>query len=269
MSGPLARVLGLNARNREIMAGSSARSRRRVTDKVATKQVLLAAGLPVPPTIAVITHRRDIRPDHLVRSDGTCLKPANGSRGQGIRLLRPGAATSGPAWDVVVDHAERVLAGEFSRRNRDHLLVEPLLEPDPDLRPVAPDGLPDLRVIVRSGRPIAAMLRLPTAESDGRANLHAGGIGAAVDLHSGRLVAAARRRRPLTHHPDTGAAIVGRVVRDIAAAGDLAVRAASRCSLGLAGIDIVDDHRLGLLVLEVNAWPGLEIQNVTGIGLAA
>lgn len=34
-------------------------------------------------------------------------------------------------------------------------------------------GLPDIRVIVYNMVPVMAMLRVPTAESDGKANLHA------------------------------------------------------------------------------------------------
>ena len=38
-------------------------------------------------------------------------------------------------------------------------------------------GLPDIRVIVYNMVPVMAMLRVPTAESDGKANLHAGACG--------------------------------------------------------------------------------------------
>ena len=50
----------------------------------------------------------------------------------------------------------------------------------PAFEPVAFQGIPDVRVILYRGEPAMAMLRLPTKESGGRANLHQGGIGAGV-----------------------------------------------------------------------------------------
>jgi hypothetical protein len=48
--------------------------------------------------------------------------------------------------------------------------------------------------------------------------------------------------------------------------------AASSCSEatgpGHLGADLVIDEKLGPLVMEVNARPGLQVQNVSGVGLA-
>ncbi len=44
-------------------------------------------------------------------------------------------------------------------------------------------------------------------------------------------------------------------------------RAARAVPLGYLGVDVVLDREAGPLVLEINARPGLEIQNVTGQGL--
>src|SRR5262249_15683519 len=54
-----------------------------------------------------------------------------------------------------------------------------------------------------------AMLRLPTQESNGRANLHQGGIGTGVDLDTGVTNHAVQRNRFVARHPDTGSALVG------------------------------------------------------------
>ncbi|HBZ98517.1 MAG TPA: alpha-L-glutamate ligase-like protein, partial [Pseudomonas sp.] len=40
--------------------------------------------------------------------------------------------------------------------------------------------VPDIRIIVLMGYPIMAMLRLPTRQSGGKANLHQGAIGVGV-----------------------------------------------------------------------------------------
>ena len=84
-------------------------------------------------------------------------------------------------------------------------MIEPLLVSDRVLARLAPSGLPDIRVIVDAGRPLMAMLRMPTIESGGRGNLHQGGIGAALDLRSGRVRHAVAAGRPIDAHPDTGA----------------------------------------------------------------
>ena len=63
--------------------------------------------------------------------------------------------------------------------------------------------MPDVRVVVYRGVPVMAMIRLPTRASDGKANLNLGGVGAGIDIASGRTIGAVCRNRPLRHHPDT------------------------------------------------------------------
>ncbi len=48
---------------------------------------------------------------------------------------------------------------------------------------------------------------------------------------------------------------------------DVARRAAAAVPLGYLGCDVVVDEHRGPLILEINARPGLEIQNVHGYGL--
>ena len=71
----------------------------------------------------------------------------------------------------------------------------------------------------------------------------------------------------LTRHPESNQRLTGHQVPLFAEAVRIAIATAMCAPLGYVGIDIVIDAFLGPLVLEINARPGLEIQNVTGIGL--
>ena len=115
--------------------------------------------------------------------------------------------------------------------------------------------------------PAMAMLRLPTKESNGRANLHQGGIGTGVDLASGLTHHAVQRNRFVSIHPDTGMPVVGMRVphwREILA---MSRRVAEAVGLGYIGVDVVVDSEQGPLLLEGNARPGLAIQIANGRGL--
>src|SRR5438552_4406436 len=132
---------------------------------------------------------------------------------------------------------------------------------------IAYKGIPDIRVILYRQRPAMAMLRLPTKASGGRANLHQGGIGAGVDLDTGRTHRAVQRNRLIEEHPDTGASLLGVHVprwREVLTMGR---RVAEAVELGYLGVDIVVDATQGPMLLEANARPGLAIQIANGRGL--
>ena len=131
-----------------------------------------------------------------------------------------------------------------------------------------PDGLCDLRVITLHAVPTLAMVRVPTQRSGGRANLHQGGLGLAVDLESGTVSRAFHEGASIEVHPDTGEALVGLQLPHWSEVLDVAERAAGAVPLGYLGVDIAVDVDAGPLVIEINARPGLEIQNVHGVGLA-
>src|SRR5262249_50350900 len=115
--------------------------------------------------------------------------------------------------------------------------------------------------------PAMAMLRLPTRASNGRANLHQGGIGAGVDLDTGRTNHAVARNRFVERHPDTGVSVLGMQVPCWDAVLSMSVRGAEAVGLGYIGVDIVVDAHEGPMLLEANARPGLAIQIANGRGL--
>jgi alpha-L-glutamate ligase-like protein len=149
----------------------------------------------------------------------------------------------------------------------DRAIIQQRIRLHPAFEGIAYKGIPDVRVVLYRNEPAMAMLRLPTRASNGRANLHQGGIGAGIDLDSGQTFHAVQRDRFVEVHPDTGRPVIGRRVpgwRDVL---DMAGRVAAAVGLGYIGVDIVVDADEGPMLLEANARPGLAIQSANGRGL--
>ena len=128
-------------------------------------------------------------------------------------------------------------------------------------------GIPDVRVILYRNEPAMAMLRLPTKASNGRANLHQGGIGTGIDLDTGVTHHAVQRNRFIDRHPDTGRPVVGMRVPYWDDVLDMSRAWREAVGLGYIGVDLVVDEESGPMLLEANARPGLAIQIANGRGL--
>jgi alpha-L-glutamate ligase-like protein len=122
-------------------------------------------------------------------------------------------------------------------------------------------------VIVYRGFPIMSMVRLPTRQSHGKANLHQGAVGAGIDLATGVTLDGVVGTQVVTHHPDTAHAIAGLQIPDWDVILDISARSYELTGMGYIGVDIVLDRDLGPLVLELNARPGLAIQIANRQGL--
>jgi len=122
-------------------------------------------------------------------------------------------------------------------------------------------------VVLYKQVPALAMLRLPTRQSGGRANLHQGAVGAGINLATGVVHLAECRNRLIDQHPDTGEKIVGFQVPYWTEILSMARRVSAAVQMGYVGVDIVIDRRRGPLLLEANARPGLAIQIANGQGL--
>lgn len=272
------RVLGINERNALIDAVNPRAAIRLVDDKVRTKRLLEDAGVAVPATLLHVTRSADARDlDAGQLPDAWACKPNRGLGGNGILLATDRGPDQDGSWrsgsgrpvplETVRDHIRRTVDGEFSNHDHDSAFFEPLVRAHPDHARIAHEGLPDVRVLCRAGEPVLAMTRLPTAASDGKANLHQGAIGAAVELTTGTITAARTERRPIHDHPDTGEPIVGTRLPHWEQVVEIASGCGPATGLAYVGADIVIDVERGPLVLEVNARPGLEIQNVHGTGV--
>src|SRR5207247_2465500 len=270
--------LGLTRRNHAYLFAYNPRDHYRVVDdKRATKAALAAHGVPTPGLRHVCDTQGRIRAlgNRLAAASDFVLKPARGAGGSGIvviverrerRFVKASGATLGRR-DLEA-HACDVIAGTYSPGGQgDTLLVEERVVAEPVLAALAYRGVPDVRVLVFRGVPVLAMLRLPTRRSDGRANLHLGGVGVGVDLATGRTTTAIVARRAVTEHPDLGHPLGGVSVPAWDEVLLLAVRAADAVALGFVGVDVVHDARRGPLILELNARPGLAIQVANRRGL--
>src|SRR5205085_1170936 len=111
------------------------------------------------------------------------------------------------------------------------------------------------------------MLRLPTRESNGRANLHQGGIGAGVALDTGTTHHAVQHNHFVSLHPDTGIPVIGMRVPYWDEVLEMSRRVAEAVGLGYIGVDIIVDAEQGPMLLEANARPGLAIQIANARGL--
>jgi alpha-L-glutamate ligase-like protein len=272
-------VLGLNERNcHYISALNPRRLYPLVDDKLRTKELALQAGMAVPELYGTVhtDHDANQLEDLLEGRDNFVIKPATGSGGDGIlvvaerkrhdrfRLISGQIIRLGE----LKHHVSNILSGQYSLGgNADTAIIEYCVRFDPLFEPISYLGVPDIRIIVYRGYPAMAMVRLPTRQSQGKANLHQGAVGAGIDMASGRTTTAVLGNESVEEHPDTGAAIAGVQIPDWAGIVELAARCSDVVGLGYLGVDVVLDRDQGALILELNARPGLNIQIANRLGL--
>jgi len=275
---PLSEVLGINRRNIEyVLALNPRKYFSRVDDKLETKSILNAHGIPSATLLGSTDSFFGIAPflDRLAETRSFVLKPGRGSGGSGIVVVREclqgrWKLTDGTTWDreEQQDHVENILYGTFSLDSAgDTAFAEELIECHPDLSVYSGFGLPDVRIILLQGRPVLSMLRAPTRQSRGKANLHAGGFAVAIDLDSGLTGEGWHHGGRIGSHPETGEALGGKFIPHWRRLLEISRELFTLFPLGYMGVDFALDVRKGPLILELNARPGLEIQNVTGTGL--
>jgi alpha-L-glutamate ligase-like protein len=207
--------------------------------------------------------------------DDFVIKPNRGSAGRGVLVVvgRDGKGylrhNGEPlALDSLRQHLSDILSGMYSLGGQpDSAIVQQRIRLHPAMAAISYQGIPDVRVILYKNEPAMAMLRLPTRESGGRANLHQGGIGTGIDLDTGLTHHAVQRNRAVAVHPDTGRPLVGWRVPCWDEVLRLSRRVAEVVGLGYLGVDVVVDADEGPMLLEANARPGLAIQIANGRGL--
>lgn len=262
----------MNARNFEYVRFDP--SAFRVLDsKLLTKKVLQENNIPIATTLAVFTSRRDVNEFNWESLPPSfVVKPNQGFGGQGIVISFGRSKKSKKlAWigsegrliqiDDLRSHIFNILDGTYSLSSLpDIAFLEERMKTHPDLKPYSYKGIPDIRIIVYNGIPVMAMLRLPTKESKGKANLHQGGIGVGIDISSGLTTSAVLHGNVIDYLPGTKLLLRSIPVPFWDKIVSIAVKSAHVVGLNYVGVDIAIDRDKGPIVLEINARPGLAIQ---------
>ncbi len=240
-------------------------------DKLFTKSVLELEDIPVPRTIKSISTFREL--DSLQEEDlpkSFVIKPVHGIEGGGIDIFfnkKNGKWIRGDRsksdLNQIKQHMRDILEGRYSLFNQpDVVMLEERVKPHKAFKQYTYKGAtPDVRVIVFNRVPVMAMLRLPTAESQGKANMALGAIGAAIDIGSGKLTTAVKGKKgTIEYIPHNNIRIAGMQVPHWDTILKLAVKSQNISGLGWASVDFLIDREDGPRVVELNARTGLSIQ---------
>lgn len=270
-------ILGMNSRNVEYIARYNDRRKYPlVDDKLLTKKIAIENNIKVPKLFGSIEFNADISKfRELVKGyDGFVVKPAQGSGGRGILVIvgREDDCFVKPNGDKVAlldveRHVSNILSGLYSLGGRnDVAMIENLIAFDNVFDRFSFEGVPDVRVIVYRGYPALAMMRLSTSNSDGKANLHQGAVGAGIDILTGKAISAVQFNRTIERHPDTDALLSELKVPHWDEILHLSAACYDMTGLGYLGTDVVLDKNEGPMILELNARPGLAIQIANRMG---
>jgi alpha-L-glutamate ligase-like protein len=275
----LSNILGLNARTQLFSYQvNSARGKKTADSKIQTQRVLKKAQVLSP-----VIYRKFRKPQDVFAfkweslPDKFALKPSRGMGGEGIIVVKK-KSVDGVSWittqktKVTVNdlklHTLDILEGAYSMGNiPDVAFIQEYVGRHNVFRKYAYRGTPDIRIIVFNKVPVMAMLRLPTKESGGRANLHQGAVGVGVDIATGITTKAIWHGDQIHYKPDTSRKLRGIKIPLWTTCLETAVKAQTASGLGYCGVDIVLHPEKGPMVLELNAQPGLQIQlaNMTGL----
>ena len=181
-------VIALNKRNADYILPLNKRSLfPLVDDKILTKKLALGAGLKVPELYGLLNTQYELRRlDKVLEGrESFAIKPSRGSGGNGILVIQRKFGeryykVDGSVYSLadIKYHCSKIISGMYSLGGLpDKAIIEACVEFDPVFSPISYQGVPDIRIIVFHGVPVMSMVRLPTKESDGKANLHQGALG--------------------------------------------------------------------------------------------
>jgi len=268
----------MNARSRLFTGRYNSRKAKKIADsKIQTDRILGKVNVPMPEIIAKFKKIEDIHSFNWESlPDRFAIKPSRGLGGEGIIVVKKKIdnltwSTSSKERIGVEDiklHIIDILEGAYSMGNEpDVAFIQEFVGRHKAFRKFAFRGTPDIRIIVFNKIPVMAMLRLPTKESGGRANLHQGAIAVGVDIATGITTKAFWKGEYILLKPGTKRKLRGIKIPNWNTILKTAVEAQIASGLGYCGVDIVIHPEKGPMVIELNAQPGLQIQLANSDGL--
>ncbi len=271
-------ILGLNSRAVLFTSRYNSRKAKNIANsKIQTSRILRQNKVPTPQIITKFKKYEDVNKfDWDSLPEKFALKPSRGLGGDGIivvkkKLKNGNFLTTSKEVKTVDDfklHIIDILEGAYSiGSDPDVAFIQEYVGRHKIFRKLSYRGTPDIRIIVFNKIPVMAMLRLPTKDSGGRANLHQGALGLGIDLATGITTKAIQYNRQIVFKPDTSRKLNGIKVPQWNLILETAVKAQIASGLGYAGVDIVLHPEKRPMVIELNAQPGLSIQLANMEGL--
>lgn len=263
-------ILGINARNLlYIRPYNQKKAIKMADDKIKTKQFLSTRGIPVPKLYGIIHNNEELEKYDFNQLPGTfVIKPNNGYGGEGII---PIVGKKDNLWlaaggkllsrEEIIAHIRDILDGRFSISSiGDCAFFEQYIVADERIGKYSYEGLPDIRIVVHNLIPVMAMLRLPTRESHGKANLHMGAVGVGIDIAKGETTYISYKNKIIDELPDNLGKIRGVKIPfwdDILL---ISSKIQLITNLGYMAADISIDKNMGPVLIEINARAGLGVQ---------
>ena len=271
-------VLGLNARNHLYTSRYNSKKGRIISkSKLLTKRFLKRHGFPHPELYGVFEKFSDVpKFDWGGLRRNFVIKPSKGYGGDGIVIIKRRLGTERfltiENREVLLDdlklHVLDILEGKYSKyETPDIAFIEERVPKHPAFRRYAYRGTPDIRILVFNQVPVMAMLRLPTPDSRGKANLHQGGLCVGVDLATGITTFGMIYDRPVQTVPDSNLKVNGLRIPHWDEMLEIATRVQQTIRLGYLAVDFVLHKKKGPMILELTSSSGLGIQIANRAGL--
>lgn len=271
-------LLGMNSRHLYTKMNPSS-AKKYGFSKLKTKELLAEHKIPSAEIYHIFTSIEDLAniswetiPAPFV------IKPASGSAGKGIviveekvidqKLWKDNDGKELTEADLSL-HISNILDGEFSTWGANHkALVEEKIVSHLALAKYAYKGTPDIRVIVFNSVPVMAMVRIPTKESAGKANLELGALGLGVDMATGiTTYAISGKSEKVTHFPNSKKKVNGILIPFWTKILEVAVESANAAGYIFMGADLFIHPEKGPMIVELNGFPGLSVQLANRAGL--
>lgn len=271
-------ILGMNARYRYTKMNPSS-AKKYGFSKLLTKELLEANNIPTAKVYHIFNSVHDLN-DISWETIPTpfVIKPASGSAGKGVWIIKSKLPNK-EEWlnqenltlskqDIEL-HVQNILDGEFSTWGSEHkAIVEEMIPPHPGLAKYAYKGTPDIRVVVFNSVPVMAMTRIPTPESQGRANLDKGAIALGIDMATGvTTYGLYGKSEQISHFPNSKKKVNGIIIPMWNQVLETAVKAANAAGYVFMGADLFIHPERGPMIVELNGFPGLSIQMANRAGL--